>query len=266
MKITFLGTGTSMGIPMLGCHCAVCRSSDPRDKRLRASVWLQAGNRHLIIDTGIDFRQQALRAGIPTVDAVLFTHHHVDHIFGLDELRAFNIRQGKDIPIYAREETMGCIRRVYKYIFDGEEKESDIPRIEAHVIDETPFLVRGIPVTPISLWHGSLPIFGYRIGNFAYCTDVSRIPDRSVERLQGLDVLVLGALRHRPHPTHFTIEQAVEAARTIGARQTYLTHMSHAVSHRELAESLPPEIQPARDELSIEIDDPDTGLPPVSAT
>lgn len=241
-----------MGVPMLGCNCRVCRSDDPRDKRLRASVWIQTRGKHLIIDTGIDFRQQALRAGIPTVDAVLFTHHHVDHIFGLDEVRPFTLQQKKAVTIFCSHTTCGEVKRVYQYIFQQEKPESDIPQIIPVTFDDRPFRFADISIQPIPVFHGKLPINGFRIGSFAYITDVSAIPEPSYSLLKGVDVLVLGALRHRPHPTHFTIDQAVEAARRIGARQTFLTHMSHGVSHRELVQSLPSTIAPAYDGLRIE--------------
>ncbi len=253
LHITFLGTGTSMGVPMIGCDCAVCRSDDPRDRRLRASVWLQVNGSSIIVDAGIDFRQQALRAGISTVDAVLVTHHHVDHIFGLDDLRPINFREKKPVRLYATAECLQHIKRIYSYVFDGYPHKSDVPVLEPHLFGREPFRVRGITVTPIPLLHGDLPIVGFRIGDFAYCTDVSEILQESYPLLTDLQVLVLGALRQRPHPNHFTIDQAVAEARKIGARQTYLVHMGHTVSHRELEQKLPAHIQPAYDGLELEI-------------
>ncbi len=253
MKATFLGTGTSMGIPMIGCDCAVCRSEDARDKRLRTSVWIEHKNKSWIIDTGIDFRQQALRAGIRTVDAVLFTHPHADHIFGMDELRAINFLQKKDVMIYANSYTFQHLKRVYAYVFSGQEAQSDIPQIRSHVFDTAPFEVDGTEIIPLPLRHGNLPNTGFRIGKFAYCTDVSSFPEETYHLLEDLDTLVLGALRNRPHPTHFTIARAAAEAEKIGARQTYLVHMSHEVSHRELQRRLPPHIQPACDGLELEI-------------
>ncbi len=231
--VTVLGSGTSMGIPVVGCDCAVCHSSDPRDKRTRSSVWIDVKGRHLLIDTSIDFRTQALREGITHLDAVLFTHHHVDHILGLDDLRSLTLLKNYTIPIYAEAETLQHIRRVFAYIFSTEKPISDIPRIEAHEISEAPFKVQGVPITPIRVYHGPLPILGYRIGNFAYITDVSHIPEASFKKLEGVEVLILGALRYRPHPTHFNFEQAIAAAQRIGARQTYFTHIAHQVSHQE---------------------------------
>jgi phosphoribosyl 1,2-cyclic phosphate phosphodiesterase len=253
MKITFLGTGTSMGIPMIGCRCATCRSTDERDKRLRASVWIQADDQNIIIDTGIDFRQQALKMSILSIDAVLFTHHHVDHVFGMDELRPVNFLQKKMVRIYASEITLSHLKRIYPYVFDGRTCPSDVPKIDYHVFDTRTFSVGALPVQPVPLFHGELPVTGFRIGPFAYCTDVSRIPDESYGLLQNLDVLVLGALRNRPHPTHFTLQKAMEEACRIGARKTYLVHMSHELSHREMLKRLPDHIQPAYDGLQLEL-------------
>jgi phosphoribosyl 1,2-cyclic phosphate phosphodiesterase len=254
LQVTFLGTGTSMGIPMIGCQCKVCQSKDPSDKRTRTSVWLEINGINIIIDTGIDFRQQALRENISTVDAVLFTHHHVDHIFGLDELRAINFLQKKSVAIYSSAHTYQHLKRVYKYVFDNSCYPSDTPEIDHQLIDEDPFQVFNIEIIPVPLFHGELPVFGFRIGNFSYCTDVSRIPPESYELLQGSDVVVLGALRDRPHPTHFTIEQAVEEAQKIGAKKTYLVHLSHEVGHQELIARLPENVQPAFDSLRINVD------------
>jgi len=251
MKVTFLGTGTSMGIPMIGCHCDTCLSSDPHDKRLRTSVWIHKNEKHIIIDTGIDFRQQALRHRIPSIDAVLFTHHHVDHIFGLDELRPINFLQKKTVQIFGTSETREQLRRVYPYVFEAGNCPSDVPKIEYQCFGNNPFAFENIAITPIPLYHGKLPVMGFRIDNFAYCTDVSRIPKSSYERLENLDVLVLGALRDSPHPTHFTLNEAVEEARRIAARQTYFVHMSHELSHKEMVSRLPGNMKPAFDGLKI---------------
>jgi len=253
MKITFLGTGTSTGIPLIGCQCATCQSSDPRDKRLRTSDWLETQSMSVVIDAGIDFRQQALSRKISTVDAVLYTHHHVDHIFGLDDLRPINFIQNKTISIYATSLTLEHLQRIYPYVFDGQHYPSDIPRIKYHTFEDRPFEVGNLPVLPIPVYHGDLLIHGFRIGNFAYLTDVNHIPSESYLLLEKLEVLVLGALRERPHPTHFTLEQALNEARKIGARKTYLVHMSHELSHHQLLERLPSEIQPAFDGLQLEL-------------
>ncbi len=196
-----------------------------------------------------------LREHYASVDAVLFTHHHADHIFGLDELRAINILQHKSVNIYVNSQTYSNLKRVYNYVFESRKSESDIPQINPVFFERSPFFVEGIEVQPIPLWHGQLSISGFRIGNLAYCTDVSEIPVEGFELMKNLDVLVLGALRDRPHPTHFTIEQAIDAAAKVDAKRTYLVHLSHEVSHKELENRLPEFISPAYDGLKIEIAD-----------
>ncbi len=254
MEITVLGSGTSMGIPVVGCHCAVCRSTDPRDKRTRSSVLIKVSGKTILIDTSIDFRTQALREDIQYLDAVLFTHHHVDHILGLDDLRSLTLFNHYTIPIYASGTTLQNIRRVFAYIFDDTPAISDIPRIRAHEIDERPFSIGGVSIVPIPIMHGPLPILGFRIGDFAYCTDVSDIPEKSLGLLQNLQVLILGALRYKPHPTHFNFEQAVATAQKIGAKQTFFTHIAHQVSHAEAIEKLPDGISLAYDGMRIIIE------------
>ena len=251
MEVTFLGTGTSMGIPMIGCSCKTCSSVDPRDKRLRTSAWIKHNDRHIIIDCGIDFRQQALLNNVPSVDAVLFTHHHVDHIFGLDELRPINFLQQKTVIAYGTEQTKEHLKRVYPYVFEGHNCPSDIPKIEYRTIDRTPFQIDDLKFIPIPLFHGELPVMGFRLNRFAYCTDVSRIPEESYDLLSDLDVLVLGALRNSPHPTHFTLTEAVKEALRIDAKKTYFVHMSHELCHENMLEQLPPTMEPAYDGLKI---------------
>jgi phosphoribosyl 1,2-cyclic phosphate phosphodiesterase len=253
MEVTFLGTGTSMGIPMIGCRCETCSSPDPRDKRLRTSVWIHYNDKHVIIDSGIDFRQQALEQRIPSIDAVLFTHHHVDHIFGLDELRPINFLQNKTVIAYGTAQTKEHLKRVYPYVFEGHNCPSDVPKIEYRIFDNTPFKIDDLEIIPIPLFHGELPVTGFRLGSFAYCTDVSRIPKESYELLRDLDVLVLGALRNSPHPTHFTLTEAVEEARNINAAKTYFVHMSHELRHKNMLEQLPVNMAPAFDGLKISL-------------
>lgn len=253
MEIEILGSGTSMGVPMVGCQCRVCRSEDPRNKRLRTSAFINFNGVHILIDTSIDYRQQMLRAGIMRLDAVIFTHHHVDHILGLDDLRSFNILYQTPIPLYGLEETLANIRRVFSYAFSGDSNQSDVPRLTLHVLDNRPFSIRGVEILPIPLWHGEMPVLGFRIGDFAYCTDVSRIPQSSYQRLKGLQVLILGALRYQPHPTHFTIAEAVREAQKIGAEITYFTHLSHGVLHAEAEAQLPKNIRLAYDGLKIKL-------------
>ncbi len=253
MRVTFLGTGTSTGVPVPACSCAVCRSDDPRDKRLRPSVLLQWDGASVLVDTSADLREQALRQGLRRVDAVLYTHAHADHILGLDELRLYGWRQGGPVPAYGSPRTLAALRRTFWYAFeDGEPRESSRPAIDLHEI-EGPFDLLGRRVVPVPLRHGSLPIFGYRVGRFAYLTDVSDIPPSSHELLSGLDDLVLDGLRPRPHPTHFHIARAVEEAARIGARRTWLTHMSHDAPARDLAAMLPPGVRLAHDGLVLEV-------------
>ena len=258
LHVTLLGTGTSTGVPVIGCTCRVCRSADPRDQRTRCSCYIEAGGVHLVIDTGPDFRQQALREGLSRVDAVLFTHHHFDHVVGLDDLRPFFFDNARPIPCYAPAHTVDILRDMFPYIF----KDGSYPgasRLTLHAI-EGPFTIksrydpaRTVVLTPIEAFHGDLPLYGYRLGRFAYLTDISHLPDASLRHLHDLDVLVLDALRHRPHPTHLTIEEAVATAQRIGARQTYFIHMTHNLLHAEEDARLPDGIALGYDGLSFEV-------------
>ena len=254
LKITVLGSGTSMGVPTIGCHCAVCTSSDPRDNRLRPSVLVSWGGRNVVIDTTPDFRTQALRARIERVDAILFTHEHADHIMGLDDVRPFNFRQREGIPIYASPETMEVIRRCFHYIFDGQKKESHVPRLICHPLDGGPFELFGMRFVPVPLLHGSYPIYGFRFGNAAYLTDHSEVPESSYELLRGLDVLFLDALRYKPHPTHSTVERSLATARELGARRVYFTHICHDLAHERAQSLLPPNAYLSYDGLEIEVE------------
>lgn len=258
MRVTMLGTGTSTGVPVIGCHCRVCSSDDPRDARTRTACWVQADGVSLIIDTGPDFRKQALREGITEVDAVLYTHHHFDHIVGIDDLRPFLFKNSLPIPCFAREDTAMVMRSMFGYIFaDG--SYPGVPDLQLHEVDE-PFEVASryrarctVVVEPIEAFHGPMPLFGYRIGNFAYMTDTSHIPDESLRKLEGVDTLILDALRHEAHPTHFTIAEATEVAQRIGARQTFFTHMTHSLLHAEESDRLPEGVDLAFDGLTLEI-------------
>ncbi|HWF08310.1 MAG TPA: MBL fold metallo-hydrolase [Bryobacteraceae bacterium] len=253
MKITVLGSGTSSGVPTIGCSCAVCRSSDPRDKRLRPSILISRESRNIVIDTTPDFRAQVLRAGIERLDAIVYTHAHADHIFGLDDVRPFNYHQGKKIPIYASRPTFATIERVFAYVFDNRDRKTHVPQLEVNLIDETPFDVWGLSFTPIPLMHGKDPIFGFRFADVAYLTDHSEIPESSLQMLGGLDVLFLDALRPRPHPTHSTLEKSIETARKLRPRRTFFTHMCHDVGHAATEALLPADIHLAYDGLEITV-------------
>jgi phosphoribosyl 1,2-cyclic phosphate phosphodiesterase len=253
MTITVLGSGTSVGVPTVGCHCAVCSSLDPRDKRLRPSILVGYDGHTVIIDTTPDFRTQILRARVDRLDAVIYTHPHADHIMGLDDVRPFNFRQRQDMPIYASAETLEVIRRSFAYIFEDVKRTTYVPKLELHELDGTPFKVFDVEFTPITIFHGNATIYGFRFGNAAYLTDHSAIPEASMEKLRGLDVLFLDALRHKPHPTHSTIEQSIQTAARLGPRRTYFTHICHDLPHAATEQALPPNIFLAYDGLEIEV-------------
>ena len=261
--LRFLGTGTSMGVPTLGCDCSVCVSSDPRDRRLRPSVlveWTEAGSQgterrwRVVIDTGPDFREQALAARLRELDAVIYTHSHADHILGLDDLRPLSFlhedRTGEPIPLYVTEETRAVMEHVFSYTFSPAATYSHRARVELRGIGDG-VTVGGLRLEPVTVMHGAMEIAGLRFGGAAYLTDVSAIPEASFAQLRGLDVLVLSALRNRPHPSHATVEQAVAWARRIGARQTWLTHISHDLGHAETNKNLPGGIAMAWDGLEV---------------
>jgi len=259
--LTFLGTGTSMGVPTLGCDCPVCTSTDPRDRRLRPSVLLrwrepgQAQERVVVIDTGPDFREQALRNGLTRVDAVFYTHPHADHIMGMDDLRplSFNVfREGGPIPLYASPDAAQVLERIYDYTFSPRSTYPMRARVQLEPLAErTP--VHGVEFLRVPLLHGEMEIAGFRFGRAAYLTDVSAIPESSFALLEGLDHLVVSALRHKPHPSHATVEQAIGWGRRIGARQTWLTHIAHELGHEETNRALPENIRLAYDGLSLPV-------------
>lgn len=262
MRITFLGSGTSHGIPMIGCRCDVCQSTDPRDKRLRPSVFLTLDDgTAILIDTSADFRQQALTHDITHIDAVLFTHSHADHVFGLDELRRYNVLQRDAIPLYGDERTLADLRRIFDYAFQHTEGGHEyVPRLRPFLIGG-PFCVRAsagphastnVPVVPVPIMHGARTILGYRLGGFAYLTDCSGIPETSYALLAGVELLVIGALRDRPHPSHFTVAEAIAAATRIGASRVYFTHMNHDLGHVATCARLPAGIQLAYDGLVVQ--------------
>lgn len=252
LRLTILGSGTSHGVPMIGCDCAVCRSVDPRDRRTRASAVFQRDGAALLIDTGPELRLQCLAAGLSRVDAILYTHHHADHVTGLDDVRRFNWLQGGPLDVYSNHETLARLREMFGYAFvENPDYPSAKPQLTPHRIDG-PFEVRGVRVRPIPLQHGPLPVLGFRVGDVAYCSDCNAIPDESRPLLRDLDVLVLDALRRRPHPTHYNLEQAIEEARRIGAARTYFTHIAHELPHAETNAELPPGMALAYDGLVIE--------------
>ena len=254
MRALFLGTGTSHGVPMIGCDCGVCRSDDPRDQRTRPSIYLELdGDVRVLVDTTPDLRFQALRHDLRRVDAVLFTHAHADHIMGLDEVRRYNVLARRPMPIYADAPTLESLRRTFAYAFKPDApKGGGVPDLRLWTIGG-PFVLGRQEIVPVPVRHGSWLILGFRCGTFAYLTDCNGIPEPSLALLTGLDVLVLDALRHRPHPTHFTLDEAVAMARRIGARQTYFTHIAHDLGHATTCAGLPAGMALAHDGLVVNI-------------
>jgi phosphoribosyl 1,2-cyclic phosphate phosphodiesterase len=253
LKITVLGSGTSVGVPTIGCHCDVCTSTDPRDNRLRPSILVSYEGHNVLIDTTPDFRTQALRAKIGRLDAVIFTHAHADHIMGLDDVRPFNFRQKGQIPIFAAPATMDSIRRCFHYIWDEAPRSTNIPQLEPRVLNGEPFDVFGLEFQPIPILHGLQTIHGFRFGSAAYLTDHSDIPEASLEKLRGLDVLFLDALRYKPHPTHSTVDRSKMTVELLAPRRAFFTHICHDLGHQRAESMLPPHIRLAYDGLEIEV-------------
>lgn len=239
LEVTILGSGTSTGVPVAGCRCAVCTSADPRNNRTRCSVLLRWRERSILVDTSTDLRLQALREGIDRIDAVLYTHAHADHLHGIDDLRPFNLNSRAPIPIYGNPATLQRVRQTFDYIFSDEGGNGYRPRLETHPVT-APFDLFGLRIGPVPLRHGRGSSLGYRIGPFAYLTDCNAIPPASAGELQGVEVLVIDALRFTPHDTHFNIPQAIAAGRSLGARRILLTHLSHDVDYGRHSEELPP--------------------------
>ncbi|WP_046243423.1 MBL fold metallo-hydrolase [Hymenobacter terrenus] len=255
MVVTFLGTGTSSGVPMIGCACEVCRSLDHRDHRLRVSVHLAVAGRSFVVDSGPDFRQQMLRAHITHLDALLFTHEHKDHTAGLDDIRAFNFRQQIDMPVYGEPRVLNQLQQEFAYIF-AEHKYPGVPRVVLHPIerDDAPFDVLGVAVQPLRAMHHKLPVLGFRIGGFCYLTDANYIGPETLDQLRDADVIVLNALRRQEHISHFTLSQAIEILEEVKPKRAFLTHLSHQMGrHREVEAELPAWIRLAYDGLKVEV-------------
>ena len=261
MRLTFLGTGTSFGVPVVGCRCPVCTSDDSRDRRFRHAALLEWGDgRCVLVDTPPELRLQLLRAGVERVDAVWYTHSHADHVHGIDDLRIFSVKARRNVPIFMPSHLMDEVRDRFRYIFDRDvwvEKGTSKPELTLHPLEPyRPQILAGESFLPLPVPHGRQTVFGFRLGSLGYITDAKRLPDATFAALEGVDTLVLNALWFgNPHPTHFNVEEAVEVAQRLGARQTYLTHLTHRVGHAELERRLPPEVRPAWDGLTIELEE-----------
>lgn len=251
MTLKFLGTGTSTGVPIINCSCPVCKSSDPHDKRTRPSILLEYDGRAVVIDTTPDFRTQALREGLTRLDAVLFTHSHADHIMGLDDTRVFYFRQQVALPIYAEARCMATLRTTFAYIFEGNYPFGGVVKLDPHLI-EGPFELWGLSFTPVPVLHGNLPILGFRFWDTAYVTDVSEIPESSIPLLAGLDILIIDGLRPKPHPTHFSLAQALAMVERLKPRRAFFTHIAHELGHQATNSILPSHVQMAYDGLRLE--------------
>lgn len=253
MRVTFLGTGTSVGVPVIGCRCRVCTSENPKNRRLRQSVWIEGAEASVLVDAAVDLRRQALRYDIRRLDALLLTHAHADHILGLDETRVYAYWQKGRIPVYGSPSTLEGVRRTFWYAFSDAPEGGGKPKLDLRPLPEGLLTIGDLSVLPVEADHGSMPVTGYRIDGFAYLTDCKRVPPEAVAALRGVDTLVINALRNAPeHPTHMTVSEALEAVAVIGPRRTYLIHMGHELEHDELASSLPPGVRPAYDGLVLE--------------
>jgi phosphoribosyl 1,2-cyclic phosphate phosphodiesterase len=251
--LTVLGSGTSMGVPTIGCSCAVCHSDDPHDRRTRPSILLEFGGKFVLIDTTPDFREQAIRERIKQVDAVIYTHTHADHILGIDDLRPLSYNRLSKIPLYARPESADFLRNMFRYIFDADYKFGGLARLELKPI-AGPFELFGPIFEPIPVIHGETEIYGYRFGTAAYLTDFSEIPESSMPHLQNLDVLFLDGLRHKPHPTHSTIENSIQIANRLRAKRVFFTHICHDLPHEATNASLPPNVRLSYDGMKLEFE------------
>jgi phosphoribosyl 1,2-cyclic phosphate phosphodiesterase len=251
--LTVLGSGTSMGVPTIGCRCEVCTSPDPHDRRTRPSVMVDYGGRRVLIDSTPDFREQAIREGIRHLDAVLYTHAHADHILGLDDLRPLTFHRGGKIPLYAQSGPAARIQHMFSYIFDGNYKYGGIAQVELNIFSG-PLELFGVCFHPIPIMHGDAEICGFRFGSAAYLTDFSEIPEPSMARLRDLDILFLDALRHKPHPTHSTVANSLSLVERLQPRRAFFTHISHDLPHAETNETFPPHVRLAHDGLKLEFE------------
>ena len=253
VKVTFLGTGTSQGVPVIGCNCSVCSSANSKDNRLRSSILIETQNKVFCVDTGPDFRQQMLREKVQRLDAVLYTHEHKDHTAGMDDVRAFNFKLNRPIDLYVDENVDKCLRREFSYAF-SENPYPGVPRLHMHKISNEPFSVQGVDFIPIQLMHHKLPVFGFRIGDFAYCTDVNYIAPEEKQKLKGLEVLILTALRKEKHISHFSLSEALELIDELKPKKAYLTHISHYLGmHSEVSKELPKNVALGYDGLSFSV-------------
>jgi phosphoribosyl 1,2-cyclic phosphate phosphodiesterase len=253
MRVTFPGSGTSQGVPVIGCTCDVCTSLDFRDKRLRSSIQVEISERSFVIDTGPDFRQQMLRERVKRIDAILFTHAHRDHTAGLDDVRAYNFMQRMDMPVYGRQEVLDQLKIEFAYAF-MKDSYPGIPRLLLKLIDDKPFSIHGVNIVPLLVMHLKMPVLGFRFANFSYITDANYIPDDTLDKLKGTQVLVLNALQLDPHVSHFNLAEALEMVEKIKPSQTYFTHISHKLGlHADVAKQLPDNVMLAYDGLQIDI-------------
>jgi phosphoribosyl 1,2-cyclic phosphate phosphodiesterase len=252
-SLTVLGSGTSMGVPTIGCACAVCRSSDPHDRRTRPSILLEFGGKFVLIDTTPDFREQAIREGIRQLDAVLYTHAHADHILGLDDLRPLTFDRPEKTPLYAQPEAADLLRRMFRYIFQADYKFGGLAQVEIHLIDG-PIALFGAQFEPVKVLHGDREIIGYRFGQAAYLTDFSEIPEPSFAQLKDLDILFLDALRHKPHPTHSTVENSLRIVERVKPKRAFFTHICHDLPHQATNAALPPAVRLSFDGMKLEFE------------
>jgi phosphoribosyl 1,2-cyclic phosphate phosphodiesterase len=255
LRLTVLGSGTSMGVPTIGCPCTVCHSADPNDRRLRPSILLEYAGRAVVIDTSPDFRQQVLAANLQRLDAVILTHGHADHILGLDDIRPFNLKHRAEIPIYASQATLEIVQRTFAYIFDDTPTHSTVPGVRLHEIGG-PFELFGLRIEPIAAMHGPMPVLGFRFGRAAYLTDFSTVPEASKSLLRGLDDFILDALRHTPHPMHSNVEQSLALISELQPKRAWFTHIAHDLPHAATNAQLPPHVRLAHDGLSFEVQYP----------